>query len=68
MGAILLPGTTIEDNVIIGAGSVVRGHIQSDFVYIGNPCKIIGNISEYAEKSKLKIISNPTIIGKGQKR
>ena len=68
MGAILMPGTTIEDNVIIGAGSVVRGQIKSGSVCIGNPGKIIGNIWEYADKCRLKIASESSIIGKGQKR
>jgi acetyltransferase-like isoleucine patch superfamily enzyme len=68
MGSILMPGTTIEDNVIIGGGSVVRGQIPSDSIYIGNPGKIIGNIREYAEKCKSKIFSEPSIIGKGQKK
>jgi len=48
MGAIIMPGTTINDNVIIGAGSVVRGTIPADSIVIGNPSKVIGSLSEKA--------------------
>jgi acetyltransferase-like isoleucine patch superfamily enzyme len=51
MNTLILPGTTIGDNVIIGAGSVVRGNIKSNAIYAGNPAVYIGNISEFAEKS-----------------
>lgn len=45
MNAVLLPGTVIEDDVIIGAGSVVRGRIESDSIVIGNPGTVVGTIS-----------------------
>jgi len=50
----VLPGTQIGNNVIIGAGSVVRGSIPENSVYIGNPGKVIGSIQDYAYKCKLK--------------
>ncbi len=50
--AMLLPGTTIGDNVIIGAGSVVKGNIPADSVVIGNPAKIVCSLSEWAERHK----------------
>ena len=37
----VLPGVTIGDNVVIGAGSVVNKDIPSNVVAAGNPCKII---------------------------
>lgn len=40
----VLPGVTIGDNVVIGAGSVVNKDIPSNVVAVGNPCKIIKNI------------------------
>ena len=48
----VLPGTTIEDNCIVGAGTVVRGHIPSGSVVIGNPGKVICSIEHLAEKWK----------------
>jgi galactoside O-acetyltransferase len=40
-GVIVLPGITIGDNVVIGAGSVVTKDLPSNVVAVGNPCKII---------------------------
>lgn len=38
---LVLPGTTIGSNCVIGAGSVVRGVIPDDSVVMGNPGKVI---------------------------
>lgn len=54
MNSILLPGTSIGDNVIVGAGSVVRGKVPDDVVISGNPAKIITDIQSHTEKLKLK--------------
>lgn len=40
-GAILLPGVTIGDNVVIGAGSVVTGDIPDNVIAYGNPCRVV---------------------------
>lgn len=37
----VLPGVTIGDNCVIGAGSVVNKSIPSNCVAAGNPCKVI---------------------------
>lgn len=50
MRTIVLPGTLIGDNVIIGAGSVVKGKIPDNVVVAGNPAKIICSTKEWAEK------------------
>lgn len=49
-GSIVLPGSVIENNVIIGAGSVVRGKIKSNSVVIGNPGRRVSSIEEYLNK------------------
>lgn len=36
-----LPGTTIEDNVVIASNSVVKGKLESGYVYGGSPAKSI---------------------------
>ena len=41
---VVLPGVTIGDNTVIGAGSVVTKDIPSNVLAVGNPCKIIRNI------------------------
>ena len=38
-GVIVLPGTIIDDNVIVAAGAVVRGHLKSGWVYAGVPAQ-----------------------------
>lgn len=44
-GSILLPGVTIGENSVIGAGSVVNRTIPANCVAVGNPCKIIRSFS-----------------------
>ncbi len=41
----ILPGVTIGDNSIIGAGSVVNKNIPPNVIAAGNPCKIIRQIT-----------------------
>ena len=41
---IILPGVTIGDNSVIGAGSVVSKDIPSNVFAAGNPCKVIKEI------------------------
>lgn len=49
-GAILMPGVTVGDNTVIGAGSVVTKNIPADVVAVGNPCKVMRQISEHDKK------------------
>lgn len=50
MDTIVLMGSTIGDNVIIGAGSVVHGNIPSNTIWAGNPAKQIGTIEDYYKR------------------
>lgn len=43
---VVLPGVTIGDNCVIGAGSVVNKDIPSNSIAVGNPCKVIKKIEE----------------------
>ena len=45
-GVIVLPGVTIGDNSVIGAGSVVTKDIPPNVVAVGNPCRVIREIGE----------------------
>lgn len=38
---VVLPGVTIGDNVVIGAGSIVNKDIPSNSVAVGNPCHVV---------------------------
>lgn len=40
-GCIILPGTVIEDGVVVGANSVVKGILVKDGIYAGSPCRLI---------------------------
>lgn len=42
----VLPGVTIGDNTVIGAGSVVNKDIPSGVVAVGNPCRVLRKITE----------------------
>ncbi|WP_315119344.1 sugar O-acetyltransferase [uncultured Clostridium sp.] len=57
-GVIVNPGITIGDNVVIGSGSVVTKDIPSNVIAVGNPCKIIREITE---EDKTKYFRNLTI-------
>ena len=46
-----MPGVTIGDNTVIGAGSVVIKDIPSNVLAAGNPCKVIRELTE-ADKYK----------------
>ena len=45
-GVIVLPGVTIGDNVVIGAGSIVTKDIPSNVVAVGNPCRVLREVGE----------------------
>lgn len=49
-GAILLPGVTIGDNTVVGAGSVVTKDIPANVVAVGNPCRVLREIGEQDKK------------------
>ncbi|MDR4894238.1 MULTISPECIES: DapH/DapD/GlmU-related protein [unclassified Chryseobacterium] len=42
---VVLPGVSIGSNSVIGAGSVVTKDILDHLVAVGNPCRIVKNIS-----------------------
>ena len=44
------PGVHIGNNVVIGAGSVVTKDIPDNMVAVGNPCKVIREITEEDRK------------------
>lgn len=45
-GSIILPGITIGDNTVVGAGSIVTKDLPSNVVAVGNPCRVLREISE----------------------
>ncbi len=49
-GVTVLPGVTIHDNCIIGAGSVVTKDIPANSVAVGNPCRVVRKTNEEEKK------------------
>lgn len=55
----VLAGVTIGDNTIIGTGSIVTKDTPSNVIAVGNPCKVIREITdkdktEYSKRRRLK--------------
>jgi acetyltransferase-like isoleucine patch superfamily enzyme len=53
----LLPGVTIGRNALVGAGSVVVADVPDGKVVVGNPARIIKDVSELSAYSQEKLIS-----------
>lgn len=49
---IVLPGTSIGDDCIVGAGSVVTRDIPSGSVAAGNPARVLCKTTEYRERQQ----------------
>jgi len=53
-GALIMPGITIGDNVVIGAGSVVTKDLPSNVVAVGNPCKVLREVNDHDKEYYFK--------------
>ncbi len=42
---IILPGVTIEDNAVIGAGSIVSKKVEANCLYLGNPARKVRELN-----------------------
>ena len=49
-GVQIMPGITIGDNSVVGAGSVVTKNIPSNVVAVGNPCRVLREIGTHDRK------------------
>lgn len=45
-GVIVLPGITVGDNTVVGAGSVVTKDLPANVVAVGNPCRVLREIND----------------------
>ena len=46
-GVTVLPGVSIGDNTVVGAGSVVTHDLPANVVAVGNPCRVLREIGEH---------------------
>lgn len=53
--AIIMPNVKIEDNCIVGAGSIVTKDIPMNSIVAGSPARIISNIEQY-KSQKVNLI------------
>ena len=66
-GVIVMPGVTIGDNTVIGAGSVVTKDIPSGVVAVGNPCRVLRPIGARDREFYYKDRPVPTELLKDKK-
>lgn len=60
----LLPGTILGQNIIVGAGSIVKGTIPDYSIIAGNPAKLISDIRPWIQKKQIKFNSENLIVDK----
>jgi maltose O-acetyltransferase len=63
--AIILPGVTIGDGAIVGAGSVVRHDVPSGTVVAGNPARSIGQVDQLVERNRRLVDTRPCYPAQG---
>jgi acetyltransferase-like isoleucine patch superfamily enzyme len=45
-GSVLLPGVTVGENALVGAGSVVTRDVPDRAIVFGNPARIVGTVPD----------------------
>ena len=56
---VVVPGVTIGDNTVIGAGSIVTRDIPSGVVAVGNPCRVLREVTEHDREYYFKDRKTP---------
>jgi maltose O-acetyltransferase len=57
--SLVLPGVTIGENAIVGAGSVVRHDVKPGSIVVGNPAVEVGTLEEFTAKHLSRIAARP---------
>jgi maltose O-acetyltransferase len=58
-GAVILPGSTIGDDSIVGALAVVRGEIPPRSLGVGNPATVVSDVDSFAERHRHAVEAGP---------
>ena len=45
-GATILPGVTVGENAVVGAGSVVTRDVEANTVVVGNPARVVQTLAQ----------------------
>lgn len=64
-GAVILPGSTIGDDSIVGALAVVRGEVPPRSLVVGNPAKVVSDVDSFAERHREAAANGPVWPSKG---
>ena len=51
---IVLPGTIVGSNALVGAGSIIKGTLDANTVYVGQPAKPIESVQKLSKKWQAK--------------
>jgi UDP-3-O-[3-hydroxymyristoyl] glucosamine N-acyltransferase len=68
MGATILPGVTVGDNAIVGAGSVVHDDVEPGAVVVGNPARPVGTTAAHVARHAAQLERSPVFEGDGWTR
>jgi maltose O-acetyltransferase len=58
-GAVILAGSTIGDESIVGPLSVVRGEVPPRSLVIGNPAQVVSSVESFAQRHRLAAEQGP---------
>jgi maltose O-acetyltransferase len=61
----ILPGTRIGDDAIVGAGSVLRRDVAPGTVVAGNPAREVGSTTDHTERHLAALRDHPRFAGVG---
>jgi maltose O-acetyltransferase len=70
-GAIILPGSRVGNDSIVGAGAVVRGEVPPGSLVVGNPAKLVADVASVARWHRKAVTRAPVwphegwMIGRG---
>jgi maltose O-acetyltransferase len=59
---LVLPGATIGDDTVIGAGSLVSSDIPAGSLAVGRPARVVGDTRDLFERRKARIEAGPRFV------